>query len=99
MYNRIILTGNLITNPEERIGNDKKKRAIYKLEVKRMYHREGDPESDTFRIISSSKQAENDLKYLTEHALVIVEGRLEFTNEYPNVLADNVRYIANGQQK
>lgn len=108
MYNKIVLTGRLESDPNLRHGTDGKPLAVYTLEVDRTYPKPNEPKSDIFRIISFGRQAENDAKYLTRGAIVTLDGRLEFKRyedsegihrTAANLMAEQVRYVVTNQTR
>ncbi len=74
MYQKLIIIGNLVRDPEMRYTADGKAVTTFSMATNRKYN---DKEETTwFRVNVWGKQAESSNQYLTKGSKVLVEGRL-----------------------
>ncbi len=81
MFNRVILVGRLVADPEVRYTPDGIPIASFRLAVDRPTRKGAEKQTDFFRIVTFRRQAEFAQSYLTKGRLVLVEGRLQ-SNSY-----------------
>ena len=76
--NRIILIGNVSTDPEQRTTPNGKSVCSFNLAVNRKYsNADGDRQTDFFRINAWGKLGDSCAKYLTKGRKVAVSGELQ----------------------
>lgn len=76
--NRIILIGNVSTDPEQRTTTNGKSVCAFNLAVNRKYsNADGDRQTDFFRINAWGKLGDSCAKYLTKGRKVAVSGELQ----------------------
>ena len=78
--NHVSISGYLGCNPElKRMENGDKKTSVctFTIGVRRIYAKQGEQNSDFFRITTFNKQAEFAAKYLQKGRKIIVEGTLK----------------------
>lgn len=101
MYNRVVLVGRLVADPELRFTTSGTPVCQFRLAVDSGF---GDNKrTDFINIVVWSKQGENCNTYLAKGRLALVEGRLQI-RDYENkegrrvyvteVVADNVRFLS-----
>lgn len=102
--NRVMLIGNLGTNPEMRASASGKGAAILSVATERSYMVGTERKSHTtwHRVIVWGKQGENCVKYLTKGRSVYVDGRLESrqwtddkgnTNWITEIIAQQIQFL------
>jgi single-strand DNA-binding protein len=78
MYNRVILIGRLVRDPEYRSTPDGVTLARMRLAVGRPRNREtGERETDFIDLVAWRQQAEFAINYLKKGRLILAEGRLQ----------------------
>jgi len=78
MYNRVILIGRLVADPEYRSTPDGTTLARMRLAVNRARSREtGEQQTDFIDLVAWRQQAEFAINYLKKGRLIMVEGRLQ----------------------
>ena len=77
--NKVILSGNLVADPEIRTTSSDKTVATLRLAVRRAWKKtdENQPDADFFNIVAWERLAEFCRNYLTKGSKIIVEGRLQ----------------------
>ncbi|MCS7186767.1 MAG: single-stranded DNA-binding protein [Armatimonadetes bacterium] len=80
MFNRVILVGRLVADPEIRYTPDGIPVASFRLAVDRPTRRGMERQTDFIRIVTFRRLAEFAQSYLTKGRLVLVEGRLQVSN-------------------
>ena len=77
--NKVILSGNLVADPEVRTTPSDKTVASLRIAVRRGWKRaeEGQPDSDFFNVVAWEKLAEFCRNYLMKGSKILVEGRLQ----------------------
>jgi len=80
MFNRVILVGRLVADPEIRYTPDGIPVVSFRLAVDRPTRRGMERQTDFIRIVAFRKLAEFAHSYLTKGRLVLVEGRLQVSN-------------------
>ncbi|MCX7642758.1 MAG: single-stranded DNA-binding protein [Armatimonadetes bacterium] len=80
MFNRVILVGRLVADPEIRYTPDGIPVASFRLAVDRPTRRGMEKQTDFIRIVTFRRLAEFAQSYLTKGRLVLVEGRLQVSN-------------------
>jgi single-strand DNA-binding protein len=94
MYNKIVLAGNLVQDPDVINLPDQ---SMVKIRVATNFGRGEKKETEYFNVKMFGKLADTCKKFLTKGKAVIVEGRVQTrTHEgksYVEVLADDVRFI------
>ncbi len=103
MYNRIILIGRLVRDPELRYVPSGHPVANFTLAVDRPFKdSEGKREADFIDVVTWRKTAEQVSQYLTKGRMVAVEGRLQIRSyetqdgqkrKVAEVVADGVRFL------
>ncbi len=105
-FNKIILIGRLVRDPELRYTPSGEAVANFTLAVDRYFSREN--ETDFIRIVVWRKQAENCAQYLAKGRLVAIEGRLQIRSyedkqgakrQAVEVVANSVVFLGNGGQQ
>ena len=81
MFNRVILVGRLVADPEIRYTPDGIPIASFRLAVDRPTRRGMEKQTDFIRVVTFRRLAEFVQSYLTKGRLVLVEGRLQ-VNSY-----------------
>lgn len=81
MFNKVILVGRLVADPEVRYTPDGIPIASFRLAVDRPTRRGMEKQTDFIRIVTFRKLAEFAHSYLTKGRFVLVEGRLQ-VNSY-----------------
>ncbi len=76
MFNRVILVGRLVADPEVRYTPDGIPIATFRLAVNRPVRRNAEQQVDYIRIVTFRRLAEFAQSYLTKGRLVLVEGKL-----------------------
>lgn len=74
--NKVIMTGRLTADPENRQTQGGTPVATYRLAVDRIYKAEGQPEADFFTCVAWGKNAEFVGKYLRKGTKIAIEGEL-----------------------
>ena len=102
MFNRVILVGRLVADPEVRYTPDGIPIASFRLAVDRPPRRGMERQTDFIRIVTFRRLAEFVQSYLKKGRLVLVEGRLQI-NSYTDrmgqrrtavdVVAFNVQFM------
>jgi single-strand DNA-binding protein len=102
LFNRVILVGRLVADPEVRYTPDGIPIASFRLAVDRPTRRGMERQTDFIRIVTFRRLAEFVQSYLTKGRLVLVEGRLQ-VNSYTDrmgqrrtavdVVAFNVQFM------
>ena len=78
MYNRVILIGRLVRDPEYRSTPDGVTLARMRLAVNRPRNRDtGEQETDFIDLVAWRQQAEFAINYLKKGRLILAEGRLQ----------------------
>ncbi|MCS7309453.1 MAG: single-stranded DNA-binding protein [Armatimonadota bacterium] len=78
MYNRVILIGRLVRDPEYRSTPEGVTLARMRIAVNRMRSREtGEQQTDFIDLVAWRQQAEFAINYLKKGRLILVEGRLQ----------------------
>lgn len=78
MYNRVILIGRLVRDPEYRSTPEGVTLARMRIAVDRMRSREtGERQTDFIDLVAWRQQAEFAINYLKKGRLILVEGRLQ----------------------
>ncbi len=78
MYNRVILIGRLVSDPEYRSTPDGITLARMRIAVNRPRSREtGEQQTDFIDLVAWRQQAEFAINYLKKGRLILVEGRLQ----------------------
>ncbi len=80
MFNRVILVGRLVADPEIRYTPDGIPIASFRLAVDRPTRRGAEKQTDFIRVVTFRRLAEFAQSYLTKGRLVLVEGRLQVSN-------------------
>jgi len=80
MFNRVILVGRLVADPEIRYTPDGIPVVSFRLAVDRPTRRGTERQTDFIRIVAFRRLAEFAHSYLTKGRLVLVEGRLQVSN-------------------
>lgn len=80
MFNRVILVGRLVADPEIRYTPDGIPVASFRLAVDRPTRRGVEKQTDFIRVVTFRRLAEFAQSYLTKGRLVLVEGRLQVSN-------------------
>jgi len=80
MFNRVILVGRLVADPEIRYTPSGIPIASFRLAVDRPTRRGMEKQTDFIRIVAFRRLAEFAHSYLTKGRLVLVEGRLQVSN-------------------
>ncbi len=103
MYNRIILIGRLVRDPELRYVPSGQPVARFRLAVDRPFtNQAGERKTDFFTVVAWRKLAEQASQHLSKGRLVAVEGRLEIRDyettagerrRAVEVVADNIRFL------
>lgn len=111
MYNRAILAGRLVKDPELRYTQSGHPVASFTLAVDRPFAKEGGQKADFIDIVAWRKLAEIAAQYLSKGSPVLVEGRIEKRSYEAQdgqkrwvveVVADGIRFLGgkkNGQQE
>lgn len=76
-FNRVILVGRLVADPEMRYTPEGIPIALFRLAVDRPTRRGTERQTDFFRIVTFRRLAEFVHSYLTKGRLILVEGRLQ----------------------
>lgn len=102
MFNRVILVGRLVADPEVRYTPEGIPIASFRLAVDRPTRRGAERQTDFIRVVTFRRLAEFAQAYLTKGRLVLVEGRLQ-VNSYTDrfgqrrtavdVIAFNVQFM------
>lgn len=102
MFNRVILVGRLVADPEVRYTPSGVPVVSFRLAVDRPTRRGMERQTDFIRIVTFRRLAEFAQSYLTKGRLVLVEGRLQ-VNSYTDrmgqrrtavdVIAFNVQFM------
>jgi len=102
LFNRVILVGRLVADPEVRYTPEGIPIASFRLAVDRPTRRGMERQTDFIRIVTFRRLAEFVQSYLTKGRLVLVEGRLQ-VNSYTDrmgqrrtavdVIAYNVQFM------
>ena len=91
--NKIILMGRLVADPEVRYGGANNTAvANFRIAVDRRFKREGEPDTDFFRITALGKQGEFTEKYLRKGTKILLEGEIRnnnYTNKDGNMVYQN----------
>jgi len=99
--NVVILTGNLVRDPEKSYSNSGMAVTKFTVAVNRISRKEGADTADFIRVTVFDKQAENVEKYLRKGSKVGVEGRIQ-TDRYEkdgktiyttDVIANRVEFL------
>lgn len=85
MFNRVILVGRLVADPEIRYTPDGIPIASFRLAVDRPTRKGMERQTDFIRVVTFRRLAEFAQSYLTKGRLVLVEGRLQ-VNSYTDRL-------------
>ncbi len=85
MFNRVILVGRLVADPEVRYTPDGIPIAIFRIAVNRPVRRGAEQQVDYFRIVTFRRLAEFAQSYLTKGRLILVEGKLR-TRSYNDAM-------------
>lgn len=103
MFNRVILIGRLVQDPELRHTSGGVAVARFTLAVNRDFtNRQGEREADFIDIVAWRKLGENCVNYLSKGSLVAVEGRLQIRSyddsqgirrKAAEIIANNVRFL------
>ncbi|MCS7263281.1 MAG: single-stranded DNA-binding protein [Armatimonadetes bacterium] len=80
MFNRVILVGRLVADPEIRYTPDGIPIASFRIAVDRPTKKGLERQTDFIRIVTFRRLAEFAQSYLTKGRLVLVEGRLQVSN-------------------
>ncbi len=106
--NKILLIGNMLTDPEIRYTAAGKQVACFRVETTRRFLVEGEVrrESETFSIAAFGRLAEVAAEFLSKSKAVFVEGRVR-TRKWQDaqgswhhrteVIAESIRLIGNGE--
>lgn len=81
LFNRVILVGRLVADPEVRYTPNGIPVASFRLAVDRPVRRGAEKQTDFIRVVTFRRLAEFAQSYLTKGRLVLVEGRLK-VNSY-----------------
>lgn len=81
MFNRVILVGRLVADPEVRYTTTGVPVASFRLAVDRPTRKGMERQTDFIRVVTFNRLAEFAQSYLTKGRLVLVEGRLQ-VNSY-----------------
>lgn len=102
MFNRVILVGRLVADPEVRYTPDGLPIASFRLAVNRPTRRGMEQQADFIRIVTFRRLAEFAQSYLAKGRLVLVEGKLR-TRSYTDrmgqrramteIWADNIQFM------
>lgn len=101
--NKFIGIGRLTKDPELRYTQSEKAVANFDIAINRAFtNKDGEKETDFFKVVIWNKQAENCKKYLTKGSQVAVEGELQ-NRSYENkdglkvsiteVIASNIEFL------
>ena len=103
--NKVVLIGNLASDPESRTTQSGVAQASFRLAVQRRFSSaNGERETDFFQIVAWRKTAELCQKYLAKGRKVAVEGSLQArsydakdgSKRYvTEVIADNIEFLEN----
>ncbi len=102
MFNRVILVGRLVADPEVRYTPDGIIFATFRLAVDRPVRRGMEKQTDFINVVTFRQRAEFAQSYLTKGRLVLVEGRLQvrsYTDRTgvrrtaANVVAFNIQFM------
>lgn len=80
MFNRVILVGRLVADPEIRYTPEGIPIASFRLAVERPTRKGMEKQTDFIRIVTFRRLAEFAQSYLTKGRLVLIEGRLQVSN-------------------
>lgn len=101
--NKVIMMGRLTNDPEVK-GEDKAKRATYRLAVDRKYKREGEPTADFISCIAFGKNADFTEKYFYKGLKVSIIGSIRISyfekdgkKLYSTTLIVEENYFAEGK--
>jgi len=90
--NKFIGIGRLTKDPELRYTQSEKAVASFDIAINRAFkNKDGEKETDFFKVVIWNKQAENCKKYLTKGSQVAIEGELQ-NRSYENDKGEK-RYI------
>lgn len=80
MFNRVILVGRVVADPEIRYTSEGIPVAIFRLAVDRPAWKRTEKQTDFIRIVTFRRLAEFSQNYLTKGRLILVEGRLRVSS-------------------
>jgi single-strand DNA-binding protein len=80
MFNRVILVGRLVADPEIRYTPEGVPVASFRMAVDRPTRRGTEKQTDFIRVVTFRRLAEFAHSYLTKGRLILVEGRLQVSN-------------------
>ncbi|MCS7192702.1 MAG: single-stranded DNA-binding protein [Armatimonadetes bacterium] len=80
MFNRVILVGRLVADPETRYTPEGIPIASFRLAVDRPIRKGMEKQTDFIRVVTFRRLAEFAQSYLTKGRLVLVEGRLQINS-------------------
>lgn len=81
MYNRVIMIGRLVADPEQRTTPNGITLASFRIAVDRPYSKGADKKSDFFNVVIWRQQAEFVCRYFSKGRLIGVEGSVQ-NNDY-----------------
>ncbi len=76
MYNKVILAGRLVRDPEMKYLQDGKAVTSFTIAVDRGFKKDGDSQADFIKITTWGNTAEFVGKYITRGRLVLVDGSI-----------------------
>lgn len=76
-FNKVILVGNLVENPELKVTSQGTSVVNFRIAVGRKHKKEGQPEADFFSIVAWSGTAEFISKYFTKGRSILICGELQ----------------------
>ena len=76
-FNKVILIGNLVADPELKVTPNGAKVTRFRIAVGRRFAKDGQPKSDFFDIIAWRNTAEFVSKYFTKGKPILVSGMLQ----------------------
>ena len=102
-FNRVILVGNLVADPEQKTTTNGTNVTRFRIAVNRSFTRAGEqPKTDFFDIVAWRQTAEFITKYFKKGSLIGIEGAIQ-TRRYQDkngnnrtafeVIANNVQFV------
>tara|TARA_A100001015_G_scaffold237207_1_gene269737 strand:+ start:955 stop:1314 length:360 start_codon:yes stop_codon:yes gene_type:complete len=107
MYNRVVLIGRLVRDPEMRVTMSGITVTRFTIAVTRIRKRDNQDEvTDFLKIVTWRRQAEIANEYLKKGKLIAVEGRLQLSSyekdgetlSFAEIVADNFQMLDRGNQ-
>lgn len=101
--NRIIIIGNLTSDPENSVSSSGMALSKFTVAVPRKFKKEGERDADFFNVVTFNKIAENCANYLTKGKKVAVTGAVQFSDyadkdgnkrQYTRIVSDEVEFLS-----